>query len=590
MWAQSCLSRLLRTELPQDGFVGPDTQRAIASFQAQQDFPSTGTLDDNTVGALQAACGATEWLGETKGESPLAGILELEEGLEYDTPPLTQPISDAIDQKNWPRVLELAMQVGWFDENRLTNLLFFNRHPELDRRPLKPQASKQDQELAREWNQILIKEVRPAIQTAAEDSNLAVRGRFVAERDPQLSGEQGEKFKEVVAWAANEAGLDPGFLAAVLLAEVGSAAPYLSRDQVSSFFIGTDDFFNERTQLQKFVPAFAKIHFGDRFTNINEHRREVTSVLFTTGRDAALATGVYLKYGEIKLRKAMQKNGGDFDTLPMATRFALVRIAMAAGHGGISPDGDLIRFKKIDSGWVMTRPGEAGGILLGVARSLDRVLKGEDILVRNWEPRKDPTNDSNITHRNATILASQAIHLGNWFFRAPVLGIHHEAEYEESYDVDVSEWPQWPSSSAFNPPPAQIIPARPLQPLALCQPILDDYDELMFATEELKSQLRQRPSKPAMVTNRSDIVRKLSRQIVAQLRNRTYILRGCTKGDLEVFASSVNALRGGGADSDGGSWPLANTVSEREPRRAARESLGNMLAWSRRAVRAYPGI
>ena len=70
---------------------------------------------------------------------------------------------------------------------------------------------------------------------------------------------------------------------------------------------------------------------------------------------------------------------------------------------------------------------------LGVAHSLDRVLKGEDILVRNWEPRKDPTNDSHITHRNATILASQAIHLGDWFFRAPVLGIHHEAEYEGSY-------------------------------------------------------------------------------------------------------------------------------------------------------------
>jgi hypothetical protein len=251
-------------------------------------LPPTGALDDNTVSALQAAGGAKEWIGETRGESPLSGIPEPGEGLEYDTPPMTQPISDAIDQKNWPRVLELAMQVGWFDEKRLTNLLFFSRHPELNRRPLKPQASKQDQKLALEWSQILSEEVRPAIEAAAEDLNLAVRGRFVAERDPQLSGGQGEKFKEVVAWAANEAGLDPGFLAAVLLAEVGSSAPYLRRDQVSSFFIGTDDFFNERTQLQKFVPAFAKIHFGDRFTNINEHGREVTSVFFTTGRDAAL--------------------------------------------------------------------------------------------------------------------------------------------------------------------------------------------------------------------------------------------------------------------------------------------------------------
>jgi Putative peptidoglycan binding domain len=56
-WAQACLSRLLGIELPQDGFVGPDTQQAIASFQAQQNLPPTGTLDDNTVSALQVICG-----------------------------------------------------------------------------------------------------------------------------------------------------------------------------------------------------------------------------------------------------------------------------------------------------------------------------------------------------------------------------------------------------------------------------------------------------------------------------------------------------------------------------------------------------
>ena len=591
VWAQSCLSRLLQTELPQDGFVGPETQRAIAAFQAQRNLPSTGTLDDDTVGALQATCGPMEWLNEETAESSFAGSAEPVGELDYDTQSLTQPISDAIEQKNWPRVLEQAMEVGWHDENRLTNLLFFSRHPELDRRTLKPQASKRDQNLALEWSQILSKEVRPAIEAAAEDPNLAVRGRFVAERDPQLSGEQGEKFKEVVAWAANEAGLDPGFLAAVLLAEVGNSAPYLRRDQVSSFFIGTDDFFNERTQLQKFVPAFAKIRFGDRFTNVNEHGREVTSVLFTTGRDAALATAVYLKYGEIKLRKAMQKNGGDFNTLPMATRFALVRIAMAAGHGGISPDGDLIRFKKASNGWVMTRPGETGGILLGVAQSLYRVLKGEDILVRDWEPRKDPTNDSKITHRNATILASQAVHLGNWFFRAPALGVHQEAEYEESYDVEAPEWPQWPTSRLFNPAPDQTIPAPPFHArTAVCQSLLDDHDELAFAVYQLKSRLRQRPSKPGMVIDLSDVVRKLSAQIVIRLQSRTYILRGCARIDLEAFASSISGLRGEGADLDGGSWPPANTANEQEARRAARESLSLLLAWIRRAVRMFPKI
>src|SRR5439155_10142004 len=46
---------------------------------------------------------------------------------EYDTPLLTQAISDAVESKDWPRVLELAIQVGWHDQNQLTNLLFFGR-------------------------------------------------------------------------------------------------------------------------------------------------------------------------------------------------------------------------------------------------------------------------------------------------------------------------------------------------------------------------------------------------------------------------------------------------------------------------------
>lgn len=387
---------------------------------------------------------AMEW-ADNEGESPLttafnqpwgpasAEDLEEEPALEYDTPTMTQAISDAVDQKDWPRVLELAIQVGWHDESQLTNLLFFSRHAELDRRKLEPKKNQEDRKLAQEWSQILVKEVRPAIQKVAEDTKLEVSGSFVAERDPQLSGEKGGKFKDVVAWAAKEVDMDPGFLAAALLAEVGSASPYLSPGEVRSFFTGTDDFLEQRTQLSANVPAFAQVHFDERkkTTNINEHGRKITTIPYKTGRDAALATAVYLKYGEIKLRRAAEKNGGDFDTLPVATRFVLVRIAMAAGHGGISLNGDLIRFKKKSDKLVRVKPGETGGILVGVASSLNRVLKGEDILVRNWEPRKDPTKDSHITHRNATILASQAMHLGDWFFRAQPLGIQPELEESE---------------------------------------------------------------------------------------------------------------------------------------------------------------
>ena len=208
---------------------------------------------------------AMEWRGEEEGEDPPADAGAIgDAGQDQNAPPpLTQAISDAVEQQNWPRVLELAIKVGWHDENRLTNLLFYARHPELGRRLLNPRANKGDQTLAAEWTTILRTEVGLAIEVAAEDKNLQVSGHYVVERDPQFSGANGEKFTAVVAWAAEKVGLDPGFLAAVLLAEVGSAAPYLGSSEVWSFFIGTDDFYEERARLRQFVPAFADVHFDE---------------------------------------------------------------------------------------------------------------------------------------------------------------------------------------------------------------------------------------------------------------------------------------------------------------------------------------
>jgi hypothetical protein len=343
----------------------------------------------------------------------------------YEDPPLTKAIADAVDRRDWTHVLQLAIQVGWHDQARLTNLLFFSRHPELGHRRLDPKQNKQDRALADEWNQILVAEVKPAIQNAAQDTALQVAGTVVTERDSQFSGENGAKFTKLVVWAANEVNIDPGFLAAVLLAEVGSADHYLSSGEVSSFFTGTDSFLAQSAQLRANVPAFTQVHFDETktVTNINEHGNEVTSVFFRTGRDAALATAVYLKWGEIKVIRGARKHGGDFEALSIPTRFVLTRIAMAAGHGGISLDGDWVWFKRIGDKVVEARAGEPGAFLVGVAPSLFRVLNGQDILVRNWEPHGDPAHDSHIAHRNATILAAQAIHFDDWFFRPLKLGV-----------------------------------------------------------------------------------------------------------------------------------------------------------------------
>lgn len=58
-WAQSCLAQILGDWVPQDGTMDPPTRRAIQTFQAQQQLPPTGALDEATMSALQAACAGT---------------------------------------------------------------------------------------------------------------------------------------------------------------------------------------------------------------------------------------------------------------------------------------------------------------------------------------------------------------------------------------------------------------------------------------------------------------------------------------------------------------------------------------------------
>jgi hypothetical protein len=171
---------------------------------------------------------------------------------------------------------------------------------------------------------------------------------------------------------------------------------------------------------------------------------------------------------------------------------------------------------------------------------------------------------------------------------------HREAE-EEFLDDELqaegaTQWPQWPLSRSFNPPPPQTIPAGPFGTFSPCDVIIDDTTRLSLAVDDLRNLLRQRPSNPGRVNNRSDIVTALSRQIVARLQNLWYVKRGCTRQDLKLFASTVNTMRGGGADSDTGSWPPASSPREQGPRRTAPASLRHLLAWIRRADRNFPRI
>ena len=296
-----------------------------------------------------------------------------------------------LEAHDWRGALRAAIAAGERDETKLTNLLFFAHHPQLDpNRELDPKASKEDAKLAKEWSAISKREVWPAIEEAATNSVLAVHGAQIASWLVHFRGKAGERFKQLVEAAARKVDLNPGLLAAALLAETGTTADYLTASKVGSYRTGVDDFYAMRGVLAKNVPAYAQIrwdkkqkpeaHLNDAKTN----PREVQSIWFDSGADALLATAVYLKYAEIRLHEDAEKLGGDFADLPVETRFALIRMSMAAGRAG-------------------------------AAKRLAKALKGKDVLVRNWKPPVIYHTD-----RNATIRAAEAMFLSGWVFGQPL--------------------------------------------------------------------------------------------------------------------------------------------------------------------------
>jgi hypothetical protein len=161
----------------------------------------------------------------------------------------------------------------------------------------------------------------------------------------------------------------------------------------------------------------------------------------------------------------------------------------------------------------------------------------------------------------------------------------------ELYDVEEPyPPPQWPTSRRFNPPPPQIIPAGRFETFSPCDAVLNDFDRLAAAADDLKALLQEEPPNFRDIANRADVVTAVSREMVDRLSTRRYVEAGCSRQDLATLASSVNVLRGPGEDADVGSWPPARSPRARGPRRQARESLGHLLAWCRRAANRFPRI
>ncbi len=342
----------------------------------------------------------TPWLGKETLEEGAASfedqesdgrLLEEQPTSErFDPAAVPADVAKALAGHDWAQALNLAIQAGWRDENDLTNLVFFARHPELPTEPLK-RNDPHFKQLSAEWTSILDKEVWKAIQRSAENTDLVVSGEEVTDHHRSFfRGASGARLKKLIETTAKEGDLNPGLLGTIMMAETRRPLSYLSSDKVSSYHIGCDDFYEARAAISARVPAYARIkwdrtqkpveHLNDAQTN----PRLVKTILFDSGADAALATAVYVKFREVRLREIAAAWGKDFDSLPLPTRFALTRMAMAAGTGGATP-------------------------------YLKDALNGVDIFVRKAIPVR-----AYQTQRNATVRTAQAMHLSSWVFGIPV--------------------------------------------------------------------------------------------------------------------------------------------------------------------------
>src|SRR5829696_5160184 len=329
----------------------------------------------------------------------------------FDPSAVPKYVADALVKKDWPLALELAIQAGWRDEYELTNLVFFARHQELPPEALDPKGPKFKQ-LSGEWTTILNEEVWKAIQVSAENTDLIVSGEEVADHHRRFfRGKTGRRLKKLVEDAAREVDLNPGLLGTIMMAETRRPQSYLSSEQASSYHIGADDFYEGRAAIRIRVPAYAKIKWDKNQTpseHLNDAKtnpRIVKTILFDSGPDAVLATAVYVKFREVRLREIAAELKGDFDNLPLATRFALTRMAMAAGTAGATP-------------------------------FLKDALKGVDIFVRKVIPVR-----AYQTQRNATVRTAQAMHLSDWIFGIPVpAAAAQQPELETFEDFDDAEF------------------------------------------------------------------------------------------------------------------------------------------------------
>jgi hypothetical protein len=164
-WVQDTLNRVMNTQLPVDGIIGPETRDAIRDFQRRERLPVNGIAGPETKQAL------IEARRRRSSNSSEHEIFEDEQFLGSLVAPLSAitaappAILNALRLGHEALAIRLAILGGQRDLNKLTNMVFFARHPQRQGRKL-VRGEPNFEQLAKEWLDIRNRLVKPALSQA----------------------------------------------------------------------------------------------------------------------------------------------------------------------------------------------------------------------------------------------------------------------------------------------------------------------------------------------------------------------------------------------------------------------------------------
>jgi hypothetical protein len=166
---------------------------------------------------------------------------------------------------------------------------------------------------------------------------------------------------------------------------------------MDTFTIGLDDFWDRKKRFWLTIPASREVGiYNKTVEDENEVGRKVKTA-YLRAEDAVLASAVYLKDGENRVRDIFAREGLAFDGLPAELRLALTRLVFNPGKVSMK-----------------TRAQE--------------ILAGKDLLVRSGSSKQN----AHTPLRGATIHAARAIHLSRTVFGKRTLGRRKSYRRSES--------------------------------------------------------------------------------------------------------------------------------------------------------------